>query len=238
MRRKPPNLPPGGRWPEGPEEERRHLSMCIAVKSAAICPFFYRHIDCFADTAKTTHHIQVGKTKHMNPLGFQICSAFAVVFHLLRIAVLGTVQFYHQFCFMTIEIYNIVTDHILSAKSDRISAQTLIPQVCFFLGHVPPQRLGSFGQSCILFHYLSPFLSKVHWKSKDLAVPLPPPVCALGAPSPRGKVGASGAYIHRKGAAYCRPLGCLISQQSRSQRRQRRRSRSYRRSWGRSRPGG
>ena len=237
MRRKPLNLPPGGRWPEGPEEERRHLSMCIAVKSTAICPFFYRHIDCFADTTEPSHHIQIGKPKHLKPLGFQICCTLAVIFHFLRITVLGTVQFYHQFCFMTIEIHNIMTDHILSAKSDRIPAQTLIPQMSFFLSHISPQLLGSFGQSCILFHYVSPFYRK-YIGNRKISPFLFRPSVRTGAPSPRGKVTPPAHIYTEKGRRICRPLGCLFSQQSRSQHRQRRRSRSYRRSWGRSRPGG
>ena len=58
---------------------------------------------------------------------------------------LRTVQFYNQSGFVTIKIYNIITNHILPAEAERIPAQKLIPQMRFLFGHVPSQNLCTSG---------------------------------------------------------------------------------------------
>ena len=64
----------------------------------------------------------------MKSLGFQICCPFSVIFQLLLIAMLRTIQFNYQFCLVAIEINNIITDNILSAEAEFHAAKAFIPK--------------------------------------------------------------------------------------------------------------
>ena len=59
-----------------------------------------------------------------------------VVYHFLRRIMLGTVQFYHQFCFVTVKICDVISDDILPAKTAGIAAQESVPERAFLLGLV------------------------------------------------------------------------------------------------------
>lgn len=57
---------------------------------------------------------------------------------------LGSVQFYHQSGFVTIEIRNKIANDILPAKTQGISAQKTIPQQAFLPGLILTKRLRVF----------------------------------------------------------------------------------------------
>ncbi len=65
---------------------------------------------------------------------------------------LGTVQFYYQFCLIAKEIYNIAANHILATDLDRVSFQKIIPKVSFFFGHILSKALGITTKVFAAFH--------------------------------------------------------------------------------------
>ena len=96
---------------------------------------------------------------------------------------LRTVQLHHKLRLVTIEIDNIITNDILSAKLEWISSQKLIPQQALFFGLALSQRLG------ILFQVLVPFHTIPSQRECRLSRRLSPfLIRPFGAPFPRGKV--------------------------------------------------
>ena len=89
-------------------------------------------------------------------MGSQILCSCLIVFYSPGIAVLRTVQFHHQFCLMAVKICNIVPDHILPTEAERITAQKLIPQMCFFFCHLLSELLRIGFQFLVSFHFAVP----------------------------------------------------------------------------------
>jgi hypothetical protein len=102
---------------------------------------FYCHVDSITDIVKTTHNVQIGNPKHIQPQGFQIGRTLMVVLDFRRLTVLGAIQLHHQLRPMAIEIHNVVANNVLSSELHRVSSQEPIPEKIFFLGSVFPQAL-------------------------------------------------------------------------------------------------
>ena len=68
---------------------------------------------------------------YLDPQIFQ-----SVVFIMLR-----TVYFNHKFCFVTIEIGNVISDYCLTPEFYRIRRQKSVPQRFFFKSHILPKFL-------------------------------------------------------------------------------------------------
>ena len=54
---------------------------------------------------------------------------------------LRTVQFDNESGSSAIEIYDIIINHFLSKKPNRICPKKIIPKMLFFAGHIPTERL-------------------------------------------------------------------------------------------------
>ena len=112
----------------------------------------YGIIDSFTNIWKISKNIQIGKPKDKQPLRFQIGSSLSVISLFFWLIMLGAVQFYHQLCLVAEEIGNIVADHILPAKLQRVLSQETIPKKIFFFGHSFAQLLGVLCQVGVSFH--------------------------------------------------------------------------------------
>lgn len=100
-----------------------------------------RCVDRLAYSRKLPQNFKVCKTQNPESLRFQISRSDAIFFCFFRFIVLRAIQFNYQFYSMAVEIYDIISDYILSAKTLLIFAQKTIPQKRLFLGHILTQRL-------------------------------------------------------------------------------------------------
>lgn len=100
-------------------------------------------LDCImdhgTDIVKLAQYLQIGKAKNRNPPAVQICAASLIAGLLLRLVVLGAIQFHCQFGCVAIKIHNVIPDDILPTKAQRIFPEEMIPEQSFFLGLVFPE---------------------------------------------------------------------------------------------------
>ena len=115
-------------------------------------------MDRLAHSIKFSGNFQIGKPEDMESLGFQIFGADTVFFDFLGIVVLGSVQFYDQFCFVTVEIRNVISDYVLSAKLEGVFAEKIVPEQEFFFCRGGAKLSGKRFQISVSFHgYLFSF---------------------------------------------------------------------------------
>ena len=88
---------------------------------------FYSGINMLAHASEVPDDCVIGNTDDYQAIVFEESGAPGVLFHVFALVVLRTVQFNYEFRFRTVEVCNIVTEHLLSGKPDRVSPKKIIP---------------------------------------------------------------------------------------------------------------
>ena len=94
-------------------------------------------------------NIIIGKAQNPNAQRVKIRCAGMILFCFLWFEVLRTIQFYHKFCFVTIEICYIAANNFLPAKTRLTIPQAIVPQVSFLPRHIFPEGSGIGDQTII-----------------------------------------------------------------------------------------
>ncbi len=83
-------------------------------------------------------YISIGIAKDRQPLRLQISISYPIRCRSCTFKMLRPVQFDDQFYLMTVKIYNIASNHILSVKPRLALAQKIIPKKCRFFRLIFP----------------------------------------------------------------------------------------------------
>lgn len=87
----------------------------------------YRSIDILTNSTEISANFVVGDTNDSQTILLQKSGAVCIFFDISSLIVLRTVQLNDKFCFCTIKISNIFSQHLLSGKTDRVGTQKIIP---------------------------------------------------------------------------------------------------------------
>ena len=81
----------------------------------------------------------VGKSQYTNTQSVQTGCPRFVIFHCLRLIMLGTVQFNRQRSFVAVKIHNIFANNTLPCKTRLAASKKVIPQAIFLPGGIRPK---------------------------------------------------------------------------------------------------
>ena len=112
----------------------------------------------------------VWKPKNENPELFDVLCANGIFQLTVRLIVLTSVQFNNKLCLCTVEVNNIILDHLLPKKADGVTLQKIKPQMTFFPCHMLPKRFCVRCQRSIVFPVV------FFHKSPVTANAVPPPL--------------------------------------------------------------
>ena len=84
-------------------------------------------INSFAHRPEPSGNFPVGYPHNVQPLFFQICCAFTVILLFSGFTMLGTIQFDYKFCFVTIEVCDVLSEGILTMDRDWVCFQKIVP---------------------------------------------------------------------------------------------------------------
>ena len=89
----------------------------------------------FTDTAEVSVNIQVGIAKNGKTQALQVGVPTSIIVLLVRIAVLGPIQFYHQFMGGNVKIDDIRVKNLLPSHGLRQRLEKVEPQMTFLPRH-------------------------------------------------------------------------------------------------------
>ncbi len=90
-------------------------------------------------------------TNYTNTIRFEKSCSLRIFFRVLFFKMLRSIQFNDNLSLCTVKIRNIITNHFLPYKPNRIRFQKVIPQMPFFLCHVPAQLFCQWNKLFIVF---------------------------------------------------------------------------------------
>ena len=161
------------------------------VTERALQPVLNSNVNLFAHATKIPVDIPVGKSQDLQAQSRQKCGTFCVICHALRLIMLRTIYFDHQFCRSAVKIHNKTADDSLFVNLHRVFSEKKIPKLTFMGRHFPAKPPGVF-QLTVIFWYGH------GWPSLSS-------LCSTTSPKGRGKPLSDGfAASSPKGRAKCR----------------------------------
>ena len=121
-----------------------------------------RRIYPIAHPSQITPYLVVWYTQNFNTLLSQKLRTNQILFCFPWLIMLRAIQFDCQFRFRAIKIHNIISAGNLPAELNRIFTQIPIPQLLFFLGHIPAKLLCKVCKILIMLHSVYPLLLYTH----------------------------------------------------------------------------
>ena len=107
----PCQLPPGGSYKCRPSD-------CASI--IVYCSLTDFLVDSLADGLKAAVNILVGETEYFQAIFLKTSTSLFVILHFLGHIMLRAIQFHYQLCMMTVKIYNIAFDGLLTLKPGGI----------------------------------------------------------------------------------------------------------------------
>ena len=144
----------------------------VAVQRTAggFQPCLHRSIDILAYTFKIMPDRVVRQPQNKQSEFFDVLCANGVLQLTVRLIVLTSVQFDDELRLCTVEVNNIILDHFLPKKADRVTLQKIKPQMTFFPRHMLPKCF------CVRCQRGVVFLVVFFHKSPVTANAVPPPL--------------------------------------------------------------
>jgi len=122
------------------------------VTERVLQPVSNGKVNLFAHFTKMHVDIPIGKSQNLQAQSRQKCGTFCVICHALRLIMLRTVRFDHQFCRSTVKIHDKSADDPLFVNLYRVFAEKKIPELALMGCHFPAKPPGIF-QLAVIFWY-------------------------------------------------------------------------------------
>lgn len=93
---------------------------CLESAGTGCCSLTDFLVDSLADGLKAAVNILVGETEYFQAIFLKTSTSLFVILHFLGHIMLRAIQFHYQLCMMTVKIYNIAFDGLLTLKPGGI----------------------------------------------------------------------------------------------------------------------